>query len=116
MTDQINLTPIEKEFKCSYDWCPFQTESEDELEQHLLIDHPDKFDSRKKRRFDEFHLTLRIHYGRLQKNCVSKIWATSKPMNLFKKRKLNPKCEPDVLDCIKEVVDIDQFYISDSDS
>ena len=43
-------------------------------------------------------------------------YAHTKSMNLFKKRKLNPKCEPDVLDCIKEVVDIDQFYISDSDT
>ena len=115
-TDQTNLTPIPKRFKCSNDWCPFQTESEGELKQHLLIDHPVVFDARKKRRFDEFDETMRKYYGRLSKNCVSKVWATSKPLNLFKKRKLNPKCEPDVLDCIKEVIDIEQFFISDSDS
>ena len=105
MSDQINLTPIEKGFKCSFDWCPFQTDAKDELEQHLLIDHPDTFNARKKRRFDEFDPTLRNYYERMQKNCVSSTWATSKPLNLFKKRKLNPKCEPDVFDCIKEVVD-----------
>ena len=82
----------------------------------MLIDHPDLHAKKRKWKFDEFDETLRKYYQRSNMNSISKHWATSNSINMGVKRKLNQKAEPDLLDSIKEVVDISEFYSDDDDN
>ena len=108
--DSENNIFTPREFKCPFSWCNFQADLKPKIDQHVLIDHADVHARKRKRKFEDFDERLHKYYKRAHINSISKTWATSNPLNIGVNRKLNQKAEPDVLDCIKEVVDIQKFY------
>ena len=99
-----------KKHKCSVTWCRRQCDDIQEMKEHEFLEHPDLFNKRKRKRFDNFDDKLKKYYKRMAKNSVSKTISTSGSPNIATKRKLNPKCEPDLLYSIKDVVDIDKIF------
>ena len=113
--DSMNSKFQSKRHQCSFPWCKLQTDSKLQMDQHMLIDHPDLHAKKRKRKFEEFDEPLRKYYKRSHINSISKHWATSQPINTGVRRNLNQKAEPDLLDSIKEVVDISKFYSEDDE-
>ena len=111
--DHTNLNPKPKEYKCSLDWCDRQYDTEKEKNEHELIDHPDIFHKKKKRRFDEFDEDAKTYYKRMALNCVSKIVPTTSPWNLAVNRKLNPKFEPDLYVSLSHSMRVENFISDD---
>ena len=108
--DSKNNNFNSRNFKCPFACCNVQSDLKSEIDQHVLIDHTDVHARKRKRNFEDFDDRLQKYYKRSHMNSVSKTWATSHPINIGVNRKLNQKAEPDLLDCIKEVVDIQKFY------
>ena len=94
--DQENMIPIQKKYKCSEDWGKRQFASKKEKRNHTLIYHPDLFDAK-------------AFYARMHSKHVSRTTSIGPPLNLPKRRKLNPKYEPDVITSLSDIINPKDF-------
>ena len=96
-------------YKCKKNWCSFRCSKKSNMVSHELLEHPDLFNKRVKkskrkweREWEDIESPeMTEYYALMKKERVSKVLDVDKPLNLYKKRKLNKTFEPCVVDCLK---------------